>query len=698
MKKPELNNSSQRAPHLLPVTALKGVGEKLAIKLQRLQLRTVQDVLFHLPLRYQDRTKVHPIGSVLTGSECLMVGTVDHSEVVFRRRRMLLVRISDGTGSLLLRFFHFSASQQKQLRAGARVRCFGEVRDSSSMREVVHPEYRVLKDTETVEVLDTLTAVYPATEGVQQGTLRKLTDEALKHLDAVQEWLPSDFLQQFKLPTLQQALGGLHRPARNQSSPLDERSLERKRLVIEELLAHQLVMLKLRSEARATKAVAVNVAGELEKSFLGQLPFDLTGAQNRAYGDIKQDVGQDVPMLRLVQGDVGSGKTVVAALACLNVVEAGHQAALMAPTEILAEQHFHNFRNWLEPMGIEVAWFSGKQRVKQRREMLEKLASGQAQVAVGTHALFQEEVQFKDLVLAVVDEQHRFGVHQRMALRDKGKGGIYQPHQLIMTATPIPRTLAMTAYADLDVSIIDELPPGRKPVKTVVMADAKRPELISHVASACQQGRQCYWVCTLVEESDVLQAQAAEATAEQLSEALSGLKVGLVHGRMKPAEKEQVMASFKAAELDLLVATTVIEVGVDVPNASLMVIENAERLGLSQLHQLRGRVGRGSVESSCVLLYQPPLSETGRKRLSAMRDTNDGFRIAEIDLQLRGPGELLGTKQTGDLRFRIADFENDEELMIEMAEQAPELAHLHPEIMDPLIERWIGENQRYREV
>lgn len=683
--------------HELPVTELKGVGEKLAEKLLKLGIRTVQDVLFHLPLRYQDRTRVYPIGTVRTGMECLMVATVDHCEVVYRRRRMMLVRVSDGSGSLMLRFFHFSAAQQKQLSAGTRLRFFGEVRDGPSMREVVHPEYRVLRSGETVSVIDELTAVYPATEGVQQPTLRKVTDAALPFLAQVEESLPESVRTEFDLPTLQQALKTLHRPAAGES-PLSDDSSERERLVIEELLAHQLAMLKLRQQARQTRAPRINSVSELLQRWLQSLPFELTGAQKRTVSDVSRDMDGQIPMMRLVQGDVGSGKTVVAAHACLQVVAAGHQAVVMAPTEILAEQHYWTFVNWLEPLDIRIAWLSGKQGARERRDMLEAVQTGYAHIAVGTHALFQKDVRFDDLALVVVDEQHRFGVHQRMALRDKGKKGALQPHQLIMTATPIPRTLAMTAYADLDVSVIDELPPGRKPVQTVVMPQGKRPDLVHHVADACREGRQCYWVCTLVEESDVLQAQAAEDTSEQLKQALPDLNVGLVHGRMKPAEKEAVMSEFKAGILDLLVATTVIEVGVDVPNASLMVIENAERLGLSQLHQLRGRVGRGSIESSCVLLYQPPLSETGKQRLAAMRETNDGFRISEIDLKLRGPGELLGTRQTGALNFRIADFERDGDLIPRISQIAETMISDYADASERLIDRWIGDNQRYREV
>lgn len=685
-----------------PVTALRGAGPKLAEKLQRLGLYTVQDVLFHLPLRYQDRTRIYPIGGVECGRECVVVGTVEHMEVVLRRRRMLLCRISDGTGALLLRFFHFNANQQKSLSQGTKIRCFGEIREGAGLREIIHPEYRVLRAGATVELDDALTPIYPATEGVQQPTLRKLTDQALLQLPAIKEWLPSRMISGEGFPTLPEALRLLHRPPPSLSLYALEKgeNSARARLAFEEILAHQLSMLKLREEAQAVNAVPLPGDGGLRRRFLEQLPFDLTGAQQRAVVAIEADMALATPMLRLVQGDVGCGKTVVAAMACLAAIESGYQAAMMAPTEILADQHFKAFRDWFNPLGVQVVQLSGKQKVAEKREALGLIASGEASLVVGTHALFQESVVFSSLALAVIDEQHRFGVHQRMALREKGAtqgASPRQPHQLIMTATPIPRTLAMTAYADLDLTVIDELPPGRTPVKTVVMSGSRRSQLVRHVADACGEGRQAYWVCTLVEESEVLQAQAAEETYKALSEALVGLQVGLVHGRMKAVEKEAVMQAFKEGGIALLVATTVIEVGVDVPAASLMVIENAERLGLSQLHQLRGRVGRGATESSCVLLYQPPLSETGRKRLGAMRDSNDGFYIAEIDLQIRGPGELLGTRQTGELNFRVAQLERDQHLLERASELAEDYYLENKEAADELIERWIGHKQLYRQ-
>ncbi len=683
-----------------PLTELRGVGPKLAEKLERLHLHTVQDVLFHLPLRYQDRTRVHPIGSTVPSSECVVVGRVEHTEVVFRRRRMLLCRISDGTGALLLRFFHFNASQQQALAVGVTVRCFGEIRDGAGIREMVHPEYRITHEGAPIELDDALTPIYPATEGVQQPTLRKLTDQALEFLPLVTEWLPEPMTRGQGFPTLAEALHTLHRPPPHLSLAALQSGENgaRARLAFEEILAHQLSMHKLREEAQAVSALPLTTEGDLTCLFLQALPFRLTGAQQRAVDEVFADMSLPVPMLRLVQGDVGCGKTVVAAMACLKAIEAGHQAAVMAPTEILAGQHFKSFKAWFEPLGLTVVQVSGKQKAADKREALARLASGEAVLAVGTHALFQEAVVFDSLALAIIDEQHRFGVHQRMAFRDKGGDGQSQPHQLIMTATPIPRTLAMTAYADLDLTIIDELPPGRTPVKTVVMSNARRAELVAHVAEACAEGRQAYWVCTLVEESELLQAKAAEETYTQLCEALPGLRVGLVHGRMKAPEKEAVMQAFKSGEMALLVATTVIEVGVDVPAASLMVIENAERLGLSQLHQLRGRVGRGAAESSCVLMYQPPLSETGRKRLGAMRDTNDGFRIAEIDLEIRGPGELLGTRQTGALEFRIADLEQDAALLERASGYAADFYAQDRQAASALIQRWIGSKQVYRQV
>jgi ATP-dependent DNA helicase RecG len=681
-----------------PVTVLKGIGPKLAERLERLGIRTVTDLLFHLPLRYQDRTRVVPMGSLRPGDEGVVEGTVDHAEVVYRGRRMLLAHISDGTGAITLRFFHFSAAQQQGLVRGLRLRCFGEARRGHAGLEIVHPEYRVVSEDAVVD--DTLTPVYPTTEGLHQLSLRRLTDEALARLDRLPDWLPPGVLAGAGLPDLESALRTVHRPPPDVSvaALMEGRHPAQRRLAFEELVAHHLCLARLRARITEEPAPAVKVQGRLFRQLTDGLPFALTGAQKKVIGELLADMARPHPMLRLVQGDVGAGKTLVAVAACLAAVEAGYQAAVMAPTEILAEQHFRNFSEQLEPLGVTVAWLSGKLTAKARRETVSDVAEGRARVAVGTHALFQGDVAFDDLALVVIDEQHRFGVHQRMALREKGNRDGRLPHQLIMTATPIPRTLAMTAYADLDSSVIDELPPGRTPVKTVAVSDARRAEVVERISAAAAEGRQAYWVCTLIEESEALQAQAAEKTFAQLSEALGHVNVGLVHGRMKPKDKESVMARFKAGEVQLLVATTVIEVGVDVPNASLMIIENAERLGLAQLHQLRGRVGRGTTESSCVLLYRPPLSDTARKRLDALRATTDGFEIARIDLELRGPGEVLGTRQTGVMQFRIADILRDQDMLDAVKRTARRLWDEHPDHVGPLIDRWLSGAEEYGRV
>ncbi|MFZ5592725.1 MAG: ATP-dependent DNA helicase RecG [Pseudomonadota bacterium] len=687
----------------LPVTALKRAGPAMAERLARLGIRTVQDLLFHLPLRYQDRTRVAPIGALRVGDEAVIEGEVLLSEVKLGRRRMLLVRLADGSGGILLRFFYFTAQQQAGFKAGMRLRCFGEVRSGPAMLEMVHPEYRVINGVEAEVVEECLTPVYPATEGVQQYTLRALTQQALDRLTdglVLQELLPAEILDRLRLPSLDEALAYVHRPPPD--APLavlqEGRHPAQQRLAFEELLAHHLSLRLLRGKMERLRAPRLEAPGRLGQVLRDDLTFDLTGAQRRVVDEVIQDMRRPHPMHRLVQGDVGSGKTIVAALAVLHAVEAGFQAAVMAPTELLAEQHLQNFRRWLEPLGIEVTWLSGKQPGRARAASLERLAEGASAVAVGTHALFQEGVTFSRLGLIVIDEQHRFGVHQRLALREKGgRDGCY-PHQLIMTATPIPRTLAMTAYADLDSSVIDELPPGRTPIETVAVSDTRRAEVVERVRGACRAGCQVYWVCTLIEESDVLQCQAATDTAAQLAAALPGLRVGLLHGRMKSKEKEPVMAAFKRGEIDLLVATTVIEVGVDVPNASLMVIENAERLGLAQLHQLRGRVGRGSRKSTCVLMYHAPLSADGRARLAVLRETNDGFEIARRDLELRGPGEVLGTRQSGMLQLHIADLLRDQALMPKVEQAARLLLERYPERVPRLINRWLGEAARYGEV
>ncbi len=684
----------------VPVTALKGVGAALAEKLARVGLETLQDVLFHLPLRYQDRTRVVPIGALRPGQDAVIEGVVSGADIVMGRRRSLLVRLQDGSGTLSLRFYHFSQAQKEAMKRGTQLRCYGEARPGASGLEIYHPEYRALTG-EPAPVEQTLTPIYPTTEGLTQQRLRNLSEQALSRLGphSLPDWLPAELARDYCLGPLDQALRYLHRPPAdaNLEELAEGRHWAQHRLAFEELLTHQLSLQRLRERVRAQQAPALPPAKALPQRFLANLGFSPTGAQQRVGAEIAYDLTQDEPMLRLVQGDVGAGKTVVAALAALQALEAGYQVALMAPTEILAEQHFLNFSKWLEPLGIEVAWLAGKLKGKARAVSLEQIAGG-APMGVGTHALFQDEVVFKRLALVIIDEQHRFGVQQRLALRQKGIDGRLCPHQLIMTATPIPRTLAMSAYADLDTSILDELPPGRTPVNTLVIADSRRLEVIERVRIACNEGRQAYWVCTLIEESEELTCQAAETTFEDLSAALVGLRVGLIHGRMKPAEKAAVMEQFKRGELQLLVATTVIEVGVDVPNASLMIIENPERLGLAQLHQLRGRVGRGSAASHCVLLYHPPLSQLGRERLAIMRETCDGFLIAEKDLELRGPGEMLGTRQTGLLQFKVADLMRDAELLPAVRDAAQELLARWPQHVSPLLERWLRHGQEYGQV
>jgi len=682
-----------------PVSALKGVGPKRAEQLSRLGIETVQDVLFHLPLRYQDRTRIVPVGSLRPGDQAVIEVEVDHADIRFGKRRSLLVQASDGTGSIVLRFFHFSNAQKNNLARGTRLRCFGEVRNGPTHYELVHPEYERLNGDVPAEVEQSLTPIYPTTEGMHQLSWRDLTEKALQLLrrgGLLQELLPESVLRSLRLPPLPDAVALLHRPPPDVSQQLlsENGHPAQRRLAFEELLAHQLSLRQLRARHRQHVAPVVpDSVGRLAERLLENLPFALTKAQQRVCAQVLTDMRNNHPMMRLVQGDVGCGKTVVAAIAALHMIEAGQQVALMAPTELLAEQHRNNFEQWLQPLGLDVGWLSGRHKGKKREAILQRLVDGELRVVVGTHALFQDDVQFDSLGLVIVDEQHRFGVHQRLALREKGNG--LTPHQLIMTATPIPRTLAMTAYADLDLSVIDELPPGRTPVQTVVLSEQRRDEIVARVGKNCSEGRQAYWVCTLIEENETLQAQAAEDTAQQLADALAPLRVGLVHGRLKAAEKEEMMQAFKAGDIDLLVATTVIEVGVDVPNASLMIIENAERLGLSQLHQLRGRVGRGALESHCVLMYHPPLGQVAQQRLGIMRETNDGFLVAQKDLELRGPGEVLGTRQTGEVQFRIADLVRDQGMVPQVQELADRLIDGDPPLVQALIQRWLGERVNY---
>ncbi|MGN4991909.1 ATP-dependent DNA helicase RecG [Aeromonas sp. 97A] len=681
----------------IPLDSLKGVGSKMLEKLERLGLATVQDLLFHLPLRYEDRTQVWPIGDLPPGLHGAVEAEIQDTQLVMGRRRMMVCRISDGTGTLTLRFFNFTAAQKNSLAAGRLIRCFGEVRPGKYGLEMAHPEYKLLGEEQAGQTEEALTPVYPTTEGLRQLTLRNLTDQALAQLDlyGVEELLPAGlYPHQIELAA---ALKLLHRPPPSVALPLLESGQHpaQQRLVLEELLAHNLSVLKVRAQAQTQLARALKPAPELVEQLLGALPFKPTGAQSRVVAEISKDLQQSHPMMRLVQGDVGSGKTLVAALAALQAIGNGCQVGLMAPTELLAEQHAINFAKWLEPLGIGVGWLAGKQKGKAREESLAAIADGSVKMVVGTHAIFQEQVVFQRLALVIIDEQHRFGVHQRLALREKGEREGVHPHQLIMTATPIPRTLAMTAYADLDTSVIDELPPGRTPITTVALPDSRRGDVIERVKLACTEGKQAYWVCTLIEESEVLECQAAEDTAAELQNLLPGLHIGLVHGRMRPVEKQRVMEEFKAGILQLLVATTVIEVGVDVPNASLMIIENPERLGLAQLHQLRGRVGRGAVASHCVLLYHAPLSKTAQSRLGVLRETNDGFLIAQRDLELRGPGELLGTRQTGLADLKIADLVRDQPLIPQVQKMARFLMDRHPSHVEPLIRRWLGLRDHY---
>ncbi len=687
------------------LTQLKGVGPRVAEKLSRLNIHCVEDILFHFPFRYEDRTRIIPIGKLRVGDHAVIQGTVELSEIKFGRRRMLLTQVSDGTGMISLRFFHFNAQQKAALTRGVKIQCYGEVRKGARQLEMIHPEYKYSTEHEQLaDVEEMLTPIYPTTEGLHQLTLRQLSEQALILLKdnklKLNELLPTEILEKNKLPELIPSIEYIHRPPPD--APVydlqEHKHIMQERFAIEELLAHTSSLRLLRNKNRDQAAHALNNSTQLEPDMLDSLPFELTAAQQRVIKEVKHDLQQAVPMQRLVQGDVGSGKTMIAVFAALQAVESGYQVAIMAPTEILAEQHYKNMLVWFERLNINLAWLTGKLKTRPRREALAAIADHDAQVIVGTHALFQEEVLFAKLGLVVIDEQHRFGVHQRLALREKGKQQGFYPHQLIMTATPIPRTLAMTVYADLDVSIIDELPPGRKPVETVVIPDSRRDEIVQRVVKASEQGRQIYWVCSLIEESEVLQCQAAEDTANLLAEALPDVRIGLVHGRLKPEQKDQVMSHFKQHELDLIVATTVIEVGVDVPNASLMIIENAERFGLAQLHQLRGRVGRGSQESACVLMYHGNLSQNARSRLAVMRETNDGFVISQKDLELRGAGEVLGTKQTGEMQMIIADIFKHQHLLPIVNRWTDTLIAEHPQQTQLLIQRWVGDKQQFASV
>ena len=680
------------------LTNLRGVGPALATRLARLNIEFPIDLLFLLPHRYEDRTRLMPLGALRAGNRVVIEGEIALAEIVYRRRRTLLVRITDGTGQLTLRFFYFSRSQQESLARGNRVRCFGEARQGPNGLEIIHPEYQLLSDEEIPPLEDRLTPIYPTTEGLQQARLRSLIKQVLQHyLPEVTDWLPADIMAKYNLPSAREAISYLHQPPKD----ADVASLTsgthpcQRRLALEEMLAHHLSLRQVRERNRAEPGFPLQTAHTLRDKFLAQLSFELTADQRATLDEVESDLAGGHPMMRLIQGDVGCGKTVVAAAAAVSAVAAWHQVAIMAPTELLGEQHRDNFANWFRPLDINIAWLSGGLKKKSRDQAYAAIADGTANVIVGTHALFQEELSYHSLAFVIVDEQHRFGVHQRLRLMEKGQTRKTLPHQLVMTATPIPRTLTMTMYADLDTSIIRELPPGRQPIVTVALAEERRSEVIDRVRDACQQGQRAYWVCPLVEDSEAIQSQAAESTHAMLGKALPDISVGLVHGRMRSADKDQAMQSFASGKTQVLVATTVIEVGVDVPAASLMIIENSERMGLSQLHQLRGRVGRGSAASSCVLLYRSPLSAIAKRRLSVLRDTTDGFKVAQQDLELRGPGEVLGIRQTGLMQLRVADLIRDADLAPTAQLIGRRLLDESPEIAEAIIQRWVGFSRRY---
>ncbi|MBI1195185.1 MAG: ATP-dependent DNA helicase RecG [Gammaproteobacteria bacterium] len=683
------------------LASLRGVGPRLEERLARMGLITISDLLLHLPLRYQDRCRLAERGALLDSAEVLIRGRVCQAQPGVGRRRALVAVIECDGFLLTLRFFHYHPGLTARLTVGTHVQCFGQVRLSLSGFEMVHPEFECFDPADPPVLADHLTPVYPSVAGLHQAVIRRLVDQAIAWIGGkADDELPSALFGDPDWPGFVEAVKLLHHPPAGSRAEalLSDTHPARLRLACEELVAHQLACRRLRRRAAIWTAPAIRGGHALWDRFAEGLSFALTGAQQRVIEEIKDDLAKEQPMHRLVQGDVGSGKTVVAAAAVVHAVSSGYQVAIMAPTELLAEQHLRNFRHWLEPLGIEVGWLSGRVTAKQRTAVADVLADGSLPVLVGTHALFQEGLTFARLGLVVIDEQHRFGVQQRLSLLEKGRDCGTSPHLLIMTATPIPRTLMMTAYADLDCSVIDELPPGRKPVETVVLSVARRDEILARVRNACVGGRQVYWVCTLIEANELLQCQAAEDSAKELTAALPKLRVGLIHGRLKGDEKAAVMADFRAGEIDVLVATTVIEVGVDVPNASVMIIENAERLGLSQLHQLRGRIGRGDARGVCVLLYQPPLSEQGRERLAAMRETHDGFEIARRDLELRGPGELLGKRQAGYVRFKVADLVRDQGMIRHASRIAGEVEGHHEDRIPSLLGRWLGDALQYRAI
>jgi len=678
-----------------PIISIKGLGKKTSDRLNQLGIHTLEHLVFHLPSRYQDKTSITPLSDARINDEILIEATIDRIEVIPSRQRQLLCYLSDQQNHrILLRFFHFTQYQKQALIRGESMQCFGEIKIGRKGLEMHHPEYRITSQNQRPLLEQNLSPIYPLCSGISQNKMKQWINYSLEVLKISQLDDYFEKITQHSMPSLKSSLMLLHHPEKNEDLSKIEtfKHISQQRLIIEELATHQLSLLKTKKARKGKKTNAFKLKNTLSDKLLDSLDFKLTNAQSSCIKEINDDLASSEPMLRLLQGDVGSGKTIVAVFALIQAVENNFQAAIMAPTEILARQHLQNFTHYLESLDIQIAYLSGSQNTQERREQLSLIESGEAKVVIGTHALFQESVSFKDLSLVIIDEQHKFGVHQRLSLTKKAQT---TPHQLVMTATPIPRSLTMSAYADLDTSVIDELPPGRQTVETIALSNARREELIIKIRKISDEGRQIYWVCTLIEESEALRAESAEKTFTYLKDHLEELTVVMIHGKLSKVEKESIMKDFENGLINLLVATTVIEVGVNVPNASLMIVENAERLGLAQLHQLRGRVGRGSEKSICILMYQSPLSDNARERLDILRQSNDGFMIAQKDLELRGPGEILGTQQTGIASMKIANIIRDAYLLKEAGYYSSKMLEASLESQNALINRWIDEEKTH---
>ena len=678
-----------------PIISIKGLGKKTSDRLNQLGIHTLEHLVFHLPTRYQDKTSITPLSDAGIHDEILIEATIDRIEVIPSRQRQLLCYLSDNQNHrILLRFFHFNQYQKQALIRGETMQCFGEIKIGRKGLEMHHPEYRIITQNQSPLLEPTLTPIYPLCSGISQNKMKQWVNYSLEVLKISQLDDYFEKITQQSMPSLKSSLMLLHHPEKDEDLSKIEsfKHISQQRLIIEELATHRLSLLKTKKARKGKKTNAFILNNTLSDKLLNSIDFNLTNAQSRCIKEINDDLASSEPMLRLLQGDVGSGKTIVAVFALIQAVENNFQAAIMAPTEILARQHLQNFTQYLESLNIQIAYLSGSQNTQERREQISLIESGKAKVVIGTHALFQDSVNFKDLSLVIIDEQHKFGVHQRLSLTKKANN---TPHQLVMTATPIPRSLTMSAYADLDTSIIDELPPGRQAVETIALSNLRRDELISKIRKISNEGRQIYWVCTLIEESEALRAESAEQTFKYLKDHLKDLTVVMIHGRLTKVEKESIMKDFENGRINLLVATTVIEVGVNVPNASLMIVENAERLGLAQLHQLRGRVGRGSEKSICILMYQSPLSDYAKERLDILRQSNDGFMIAQKDLELRGPGEILGTQQTGIASMKIANIVRDAYLLKEAGYYSSKMLEARLESQNALINRWIDEEKTH---